>query len=1067
LKKKTIQTKFLKTKLLFIMEGFSFLTDTNGINCDSVITKSLHFTNLETEHSTSHIDRKQKHKTIEQLSVYDKNGNSVLTSGREIEVIQQYKSSCQKLIQLIGKSFNYLFEQKGLQCQWNQTVNESLESLSDSDALQNRVDKLSENIDFHMKTQTHQSRIMFHHYHFVKSVFDYYYQNNEKEENICSTFDKASSSFVVSNPMIKLLSDHILYGEPIQALCLPLRQMNIQILDNRGYKKGMVDKKMKNMKVQLKSKKLHQSVNQDKLLRPFLSGVPFNPVYVLLNHLPDQKKLKNEKVKLCHIEEINAVKSPLKQEEDINHHIKQENLLFVSNPAKNIRYFINEKKYNDQSYFCNKKFIHQYEKLDFILPFDELTHCHRVPQTPFLFYDLKELSTNYVHTVMDKQKDPKKDARLYDRRFKLNMKTINKLFSKNDKKELKFIDSNFESYAFIQEVLKLVTGQDDISSFNHPDFIKKLKNSIHENYNDISEMARELAEKYESENCQGIENDCLNTPSPIKQVEYQDHDIWLKNVSAKQIKELNTDIATHDLECRIIKSKKKNKDLQLRMKRFEVDKTVKTLRSLGFKIDTNINHYRRLVIEYVKPDELYSMAKKIVNHELTLISSENNKKSLKDRLLEKYYNEPLKSSIINVLYDFGEIEYEEYKHYEKIMYFKGPSLSISQREQILDLFFWVHLSDYFFYKDSGEIVKIENQETREIYEKIYEQTKKYRIIFEYILYQYKLNGVRVRCINSYERTGENRGRNAKKRIRVFREERAYIYDQKYSKHIGITKDGIVVACKKKIDNQNEDVYLLNYTNKKNQNSNEMIDEKDEIKLENRKNQLLDTNIKIVNEELLDQMKKQKSKDQFDDIMSMINQVQSEDQSLEPPLKKIKSSSSQSSNDMPIEKPTGLDYSNFIQEDNDVIHDDGNNDDLNQNKRYWSKEQIYEDDMDFIRKGIDNAYESDEDLNILETSVMQMRTILFNKREFYDSQINILESLKAYFRMGHTYFQNITAKTKNFKSKIEKIANKLKNLTEKDQIENYDMLNDKEQIVEDLRFVKKLQDIVDQNFIKKQ
>lgn len=1078
------------------------MTDTNGINCDSIMGKSVHFTNLETEVSSSHIDKLQKHEIMEQLSTYDKNGNSVFNSEKQIEIIEKYKNSCNKLIHLLKNSLTHLFHQKGIGKQWDDNISNALNFLNDSVHLEQKVETLCDMVEVNFNNQTHQSRILMHHYHFVKSLYDYYYLDQQKEEDMCSTFEKACSHVVLKNPLVKLMSDHILYGEPIEASCLPINQMNIQILDNRGYKKSVIERKAKSVKVQVKSKKIHQSVNQEKLLRPFLSGVPFNPVYVLLNNLPDQKKSKNTNVKLCHIEEISSVKSSLKKEEDINHHIKQESMMFVSNASKNVRYFIDEKKYNDQSYFCNKKFIDQYEKLEFILPLDEITKCHRVPQTPFLFYDLKEPSTNYVHTVMDKQKDPKKDARLYDRRFKLNMKTINKLFSKNDKKELKFIDSNFESYGFMQEVLKLVTGQQKITSFNDPDFINKLRQSTIEDYDDICSEAKELSKVYENSTCVNNENDDYETKTAIKQVEYQDHDIWLKNVSPQQMKDLSTYIATYDLECYIIKSKKKNSDLQLRMKRIQVDKTVRTLRSLGFNIDTNINHYRRLVIEYVKPDELYMMAKKIVKYELTLVSNDSkDKKKLKDCLLEKYYNEPLKSSIINVLYDFGEMEYEEYKHYEKIMYFKGPSLSISQREQILDLFFWVHLSDYFFDKDSGQIVKVENEKTRQLYERIYEQSKTYRTIFEYILYQYKLNGVRVRCINSYERTGENRGRNAKKRIRVFREERAYIYDQKYSKHIGITKDGIVVACKKKIDSQNDDVYLLNYSSKNKDTSNHMNNEsikqqeKDQIK-EEEDSKHDNTNVRMLDESMVSMI--EHDGDQFEDILNIINQsvdddkIKEEDHQ-EPPIKKIKtsnhksknvfkdksnssSSSSQenesqssnqySSSDSPIQN---MDTFDVLEPGmfNDDEHMDMEQDEINQiNRCSQNVKTTYEDDMDFITKDNEQDNESDDDLNILETSVMQMRTILFNKKEFYDSQINILESLKSYFRMGHTYFQNITAKTKNFKSKIEKIANKLKNLTEKDQVENYDMMNDKDQIIQDLKFVKKIKDIVDQNFINK-
>jgi len=295
--------------------------------------------------------------------------------------------------------------------------------------------------------------------------------------------------------------------------------------------------------------------------------------------------------------------------------------------------------------------------------------------------------------------------------------------------------------------------------------------------------------------------------------------------------------------------------------------------------------------------------------------------------------------------------------------------------------------------------------------------------------------------------------------------------------------------------------LLNYSSKNKDTSNHMNNEsikqqeKDQIK-EEEDSKHDNTNVRMLDESMVSMI--EHDGDQFEDILNIINQsvdddkIKEEDHQ-EPPIKKIKtsnhksknvfkdksnssSSSSQenesqssnqySSSDSPIQN---MDTFDVLEPGmfNDDEHMDMEQDEINQiNRCSQNVKTTYEDDMDFITKDNEQDNESDDDLNILETSVMQMRTILFNKKEFYDSQINILESLKSYFRMGHTYFQNITAKTKNFKSKIEKIANKLKNLTEKDQVENYDMMNDKDQIIQDLKFVKKIKDIVDQNFINK-
>lgn len=1084
------------------MESFSF---TDFKDFETQASNSIHFTNLETDFTNSRIEKNQKDNISNQLTLRfnqnpQQNGSmnhshfeSASQSSIYVESIHSYQQCLSKMFDLVDDLIGHFFEQTGKVSDWKQYKNHIHTVMNEPDQLKSVLDSMIESIREKFNVNNHKSKIMLHHFHFVKSLYDYYYDDTdmnqiligkkEKDQNsdLCDIFEKSNAYFVRNNPLIKLMSEHLLYGEPIEACCMNLKQMDIQILDNKGHKKSINMKpdcksknntNKKNLKSQIKSNKIYKEVNQDKLLRPFLSGVTFNPVYIVLDYLPDNKKVKNTDAILCHIEELNTTKPFMDDQHDVNHTIRDENTMFVSNPSKNVKYFIDQSKYNDQSYFCNKKFIQEYDRVKFILPFDQLTKCHRVPQTPFKFYDLKELSTNYVHTVIDNKKNNGCDFRLYDRRFKLNMETINKLFSKNNKKELHFIDSNFESYGFMQEFFKIITDKKTVRSFTDNEFLNCVQKAKQFEYDDLQQTINEyLAENEQKYKCVDFTNVNAQNIVPINNVDSQDHDIWLKHASKKQLSLLNIHIATHNLNCHVIKSKKKNDDVQLRMKRCEVDKTVNVLRKLGFSIDTNINHYRKLVIEYVKPDELYSMAKKIVkceqveyeqqlqaNEDSIEDGVENSTTTFKDYLFKKYYNEPLKSSIINVLYDNGKIEYEEYKHYERIMYFKGPSLSISQREQIMDLFFWVHLSDYFFDSKSGEINKIQDESIKKSYISTYEQCKQYRIIFEYVLYQYKLNGVRVRCINSYERTGENRGRNAKKRIRLFREERAYIYDQKNSKHVGMTKEGIVIACKKKIDHGNKEVSLLKYVKKKS-SQNDKKKEKDEFSKKN--NQSIPDNIIHLN---TSQYLETNNDIDFDENCIKKLKVSGEESIKffeDKNVTTIKNESLSDSLDLSIENESIQNDEHDMNDFDIDLQDEINQCQRNENKIELNQEQQ---DMDFIYRENDED-DSDEDMNVLEKSVVQMRTILFNKREFYESQINILESLKSYFRMGHVYFQNITSKTKNFKSKIEKIANKLKNLTEKAQIENYDMSQDKKQIMEDLKFVSDIQNIVDQNFNK--
>jgi len=170
----------------------------------------------------------------------------------------------------------------------------------------------------------------------------------------------------------------------------------------------------------------------------------------------------------------------------------------------------------------------------------------------------------------------------------------------------------------------------------------------------------------------------------------------------------------------------------------------------NYKVSDAIIRERRLDIRPMKFEELQQQAEDYVEDELKKNTKYGN---IIDRERVK---QPLWSFVIRYMHKKGLITDKVLAKFREVLYEKPSKLTPEQYVQAYDAYYWVSLAP----------------------------DGKKKLEYRWVLDEYRKAGFVVMLINTYLRTGANRGRSsASGELRKFRADRANVYDKLPSKHI--------------------------------------------------------------------------------------------------------------------------------------------------------------------------------------------------------------------------------------------------------------------------------------------